>query len=295
MTPNLVRACLFTLGIGGLICGCWVKKEVGKQMQADIVALQTEFEIIKKSHAAEKAELASRLDEADKRMAELKLLIDEYRRITGRNAADVGVEIEQVKRQVTEMRGQVEVNEHRLGVIEKRLSIIHSDLSDQKAVVQQREAERLRLEEEERRKAAEAAKKPLPDIVRPKDKEDFYKLAHSMIESGQHKAARILFEEFLAQWPKDAYSDNALYWIGESHYAEGDYRKAALTFQRVRREFSKGDKAPDALFKLGYCFYAMDMYREAIPFLKEFVQSYPKSPLVKKAKDKIREAQQKIK
>jgi outer membrane protein assembly factor BamD (BamD/ComL family) len=35
------------------------------------------------------------------------------------------------------------------------------------------------------------------------------------------------------------------------------------------------------------------MYRESLPFLKEFVQSYPKSPLVKKAKQKIREAQAK--
>jgi len=68
-----------------------------------------------------------------------------------------------------------------------------------------------------------------------------------------------------------------------------------LTFQRVRKEFPKGDKVPDALLKVGYCFYAMQMYREALPFLKEFVQTYPSNPLVKKANEKIREAKKRIK
>ncbi len=278
----------------GAASGCWVKTEVGKQMQADIVAMQTELEVVKKAHAEQRAELARRLDEVDKRIAGLKLVFEEYRRVTGRNAADFGVEIAQVKRHVTEMRGQVEVNGHRLEVIEKRLRIIHDDLSSQKVDARRREDDRLKKEEEARKKAEEAAKRKLPGIVRPAKQEDFYKLAHGMVEAGQYKAARILFEEFLEKWPKGSYSDNALYWIGESYYAEQDYRKAALTFQRVRKEFARGDKASDALLKLGYCFFAMGMYRESLPFLREFVQSNPKSTLAKKARKKIREAQKKL-
>ncbi len=276
------------------MAGCWVKKDVGKQMQADIVALQTQFEIIRKAHAEEKAQLTKRLEEADKRIGELKLLIGEYRRVTGRNAADFGVEIEQVKRLVTEMRGQVEVNEHRLGVIEKRLKIIHEDLSSQRVEAQKREQEKMEQEAARLKAEQEAAKKKLPDIIRPEKKADFYKLAYSLVEAGQTKAARILFEEFLEKWPTDSYSDNALYWMGETYYAEGNFRKAALTFQQVRRKFPKGDKAPDALLKLGYCFYSMKMYREALPFLREFVQSYPRNSLAKKARKRIKEIKRKL-
>ncbi len=274
--------------------GCWVKRDEGKQMQADIIALQTQFEVISKAHAEEKAQLTKRLEEADKQIAELKLLIGEYRRVTGRNAADFGVELEQVKRLVTEMRGQIEVNEHRLGVIEKRLKIIHEDLSSQRAEAQKREQEKMEQEAAKRKAEEEAAKKKLPDIIRPKKKADFYKLAYSLVEAGQTRAARILFEEFLEKWPKDSYSDNALYWMGETYYAEGNFRKAALTFQQVRRKFPKGDKAPDSLLKLGYCFYSMKMYREALPFLKEFVQSYPRNPLAKKARKRIKEVKRKL-
>ena len=295
----VVKALIGCLALGALFgagAGCWVKKKTGTRMQADIVALQTEFEVIRKAHATEKAALAARLSEADKRVAELNLVIGEYRRVTGRNAADFGVEIEQVKQHVTEMRGQVEVNEHRLGVIEKRLRIIHDDLSGQRMEVQQREEARLAAEAEVAKKAEAERAKKLPDIVRPEKKEDFYKLAYGLVESGQTRAARILFEEFLEKWPKDDYSDNALYWIGESYYAEKNYRKAALTFQRVRKDFKRGDKAPDSLLKLGYCFYAMEMYRESLPFLREFVQSYPrKKSLVKKATEKIRAVEKKLK
>lgn len=287
MKPWIGAMVLGLVGLGS--GGCWVPKESGKQMQADIVALQTELAVIKKAHHAEKAELAERLSEAGQRVAELKLLIEEYRRINGRNAADFGVEMEQVKRHLTEMRGQVEVNAHRLRVIEQRLQIIHEDLSSQRAEAEQAEQERLA----EQAAPAEPEQK-LPDIERPKDKKAFYKLAHGLLEAGQTRAARILFEEFLEKWPRDAYSDNAWYWIAESHYAEKNYRDAALTFQKVRKKFPEGDKARDALLKLGYCFFAMEMYEESLPFLKEFVQSYPNSPLVRKARQKIRQARRRL-
>ncbi len=285
----------------GLLClmllpglsACWVRKESGERMRADIVSLQAQLEVIKKAHHKEKAELKARLLEADKQIAELSLIIGKHRKASGRNAADFGVEIEQLKGQLMQMRGDVEVNQHRLGIIENRLSIIHNDLVSQKATVVQREEDLAKQREEELRLKAEQEAKsdPLAAINRPKKKEAFYKLAHGLLESGQTEAARRLFEEFLEKWPKGSYSDNAMYWIAESHYAEKKFRDAALAFQRVRKAFPKGDKAPDALLKLGYCFFAMDMYREALPFLRDFVQSYPRSPLVAKAKKRIREAE----
>jgi tol-pal system protein YbgF len=287
--PEMVFALSLCLSTGA----CWVHKETGKVMQADILALQTEFDVVKKAHASEKAELSYQLNEAAKHIAELKLIVEEYRRVTGRNTADFGVEMAQVKQSLTEMRGNQEVNQHRLEIIEKKLEIIHEDLSSQKVEAQQRV--RKQMAEQAAAKQKKSAKRDLPELVRPKKQSEFYKLAYSMLSSGQPKAARILLNEFLVKWPKSSYSDNALYWVAESYYAEKNYRKAALTFQRVRREFSKGDKSADSLFKLGYCFFAMKMYRESLPFLKEFVQNYPKSPLAGKARQKISQASAKLK
>ena len=294
-----LRYCKRRYAILGLVTlmlsACWMKQETGKQMQAEIIALQTEFEEIRKAHSKAKSELRQRLDEADRRATELNLIINEYKRVTGRNAADFGVEIEQIKRLVAEMRGVGEVNEHRLGVIENRLSIIHDNLSTQKANAKKREEDKLANELDQERLRRDKEKKKLSDIRRPENQEDFYKLAYNLVEAKQYRAGRILFEEFIQKWPTGAYSDNALYWIGESHYAEGDFRKAAFAFQKVRKQFPKSDKAADALLKLGYCFYSLKMYRESLPFLKQFVKTYPKNRMAKKARRKMREAQKKIK
>jgi tol-pal system protein YbgF len=273
------------------LCGCWVKEEVGKQMQADIAAMQVEMDVIKKAHADQKKSLQERIQEADKRIAELVQIIEEYRRATGRNAADVGVDIERIKSQIMEMRGKLEVNEHRLGIIEKKLSIMHKDLNDKRDEAVKRQEEEAKKKDEEAKKRAEeeASKDPLAAITRPEKQKDFYKLAFNLLDSGQVQASRLLFEEFLKKWPSGEYSDNALYWIAETYYHEKQYRVAALKFQKVRQDFPRSDKAGDALLKLGFCFYSMERYKEALPFLQDFIQSYPKSRLASKAKKRVKQ------
>jgi len=274
--------------------GCWVKKEAGKRMQADIAALQVELEVVKKAHAKEKEQLKQRIKEADRQIAELVKIIEEYRRATGRNAADVGVDIERIKTELMEIKGNIEVNGHRLDKLEHKLAELSKGTSER--LVQEGEpgGKDEQVEDVKKEEKETVPPDPLAAIERPEDKKKFYKLAYSLLEADQAEAARALFSEFLEKWPEDAYSDNALYWIAESHYAQKDYRLAALTFQKVRTQFPKGDKSRDALLKLGYCFYAMERYKEAIPFLKEFVQKFPKSPLKKKARKKIREAQRRL-
>jgi tol-pal system protein YbgF len=294
MTGKPIAALILLTGIAVATSACWVKQEVGKQMQADIAAAQVELAVIKKAHAEEKAALQRRIKEADAKTKELTKVIDEYRRATGRSAADIGVDIERVKSDLMIIRGRQEVNEHRLGTIEKRFSIIHQDLDKRREEAERQEKERIEREEAGR-KAWEGKKKQIVEIKRPQKKEDFYKLAYGLLEAGQTVAARALFDEFLKKWPRDAYSDNALYWIAESHYAEEEYREAALAFQQVREKFPKGDKSADALLKLGFCFYNLERYRQALPFLREFVQSYPRSELLSKAKKMIREARKKSK
>jgi len=285
-----------TVGLVFCQTGCWVKEEVGKRMQADIVALQAELDVVKSAHSNQKAELQKRIQEADKQIVELVKIIGEYRRATGRNAADVGVDIERIKTQLMEAKGRLEVNEHRLDEIEKKLSAMHKDVSEKMSAAQklsEEEAEKARLENETAKN--KKPPDPLAAIKRPQKKENFYKLAYGLLEAGQVVAARTLFEEFLEKWPNDAYSDNALYWIGESYYAEKDYRLAALTFQRVRTDFVKGDKSKDALLKLGFCFFAMEKYKESLPFLREFVKRFGKTALAKKAKKKMAEAEKRLK
>jgi Uncharacterized protein conserved in bacteria len=265
--------CLLTTG------GCWMNKEVGERMQANLEGLQTEFEVVKKAHASEKSQLQQRLKEADERIAELRKLIDDFQQATGRSAADIGVDIEKIKSQIMELRGQIELMQHSLDLTTKQVATATGPSSSPTT---------------DQRHKVDIVKTttntdPLAGIQRPETQDEFYKLAASMLEAKQSQAARMLFDEFNKKWPSSSYAGNALYWIGESYYLEKNYRDAAISFQ------PKGTKAADALLRLGYCFAAMEMYSEALPFLKEFVQTYPKNPNVPKVKEKIGDVEKKIK
>lgn len=261
-----------------------MNKEAGERMQANLEGLQAEFEVVKKAHAAEKAQLQQRLKEADEHIVELRRLIDDFQQATGRSAADIGVDIEKIKSQIMELRGQIELMQHTIDMATKQPSGAASSSSQQT----------------DSRPKVEIVKTtnntdPLAGIKRPEKQDEFYKLAAGMLEAKQSQAARMLFDEFIKKWPTSPYAGNALYWIGESYYIEKDYRDAAMSFQQVREKYPKGNKAADALLRLGYCFAAMEMYSEALPFLKDFVQTYPKNPSVAKVKEKIEEVEKKIK
>lgn len=271
------------LGLAG--GGCWVKKEVGQRLQADITALQAELGVVKDAHQKQKQQLRQRIEEADRRIAELVKIIEDYRRAMGRSAADFGVDIDRLREELMGLKGRVEVLEYELGRLKQA-----SQQQQEKPPADQDGGTAAAAASQPATTVPTQPADPLAAIKRPEKKEAFYKLAHGLLEAGQTAAARQLFKEFLAKWPDDAYSDNALYWIGESYYAEGDFRLAALTFQKVRTGFPKGDKAGDALLKLGYCFYSMGRYQQALPFLEKFVQDHPRSSLVAQAKKKIREA-----
>jgi tol-pal system protein YbgF len=281
-----MKALPFLLLCLAFVNSCYMTKEAGERMQANLEGLQTEFDVVKKAHAAEKAQLQQRLKEADDRIAELRHLIDDFQQSTGRSSADIGVDIEKIKSQIMDLRGQIEIMQHTLDTTAtKQVSAASGSSSSQPA---------------DSKPKVEIVKStsdtdPLAGIKRPDKQDEFYRLAAGMLEAKQSQAARMLFDEFIKKWPNSPYAGNALYWIGESYYIEKNYRDAAISFQQVREKYPKGSKAADALLRLGYCFVAMDMYREALPFLKDFVQTYPKNPNVAKVKEKIDEVEKKIK
>ncbi len=275
-----------------MFCACWVKQEVGDVMQADIAALKVEMQVVKQAHAEEKGKLQKRIVAADDKLGELEKIVDEYRRAMGRNAADFGVDIERLHTQQMELRGKLEVAEHKIGIIEEKLGVGSGEQSQDMQSSSSSTSTSGPIISGNHTSAISVSKPPqdpLGAIKRPEKRDEYYKLAYRMLDSGQVDVARILFKEFLEKWPNDTYSDNALYWLAESYYVRKDYRQAAIHFQKVRQKYPKGDKAADALLKLGYCFYAMKKYREALPFFKHFVQSYPKNSLAGKAKQKIKE------
>ena len=115
-----------------------------------------------------------------------------------------------------------------------------------------------------------------------------YDEGFNLFQSRNYKAAIEIFEALLASDAGNNLSDNAQYWIGESHYALGQYKAAVIDFEKVFT-FPKSNKNPDAQFKLGLCYLRLGDREKAREEFQRLLDVYPKSAYVNRAQQHLGE------
>jgi tol-pal system protein YbgF len=285
------------------LSGCFVPLEQGARMERDIAALDAQVYTLANKQREQEEQLHSREQEADRQIAQVAEAMQRFDQLTRRADADFLVQLDEMIRQLSELRGQVEVALHgleqsrrradtteeqltaRLDSLDERIDELGSARTQSPAVATGRAVDAAAAEPASPEAGTGEARPP----QFPERKDELYRFAYSKLQSGQPELARQAFELFLAKWPDDSYSDNAKYWIGECYYVQKDYKRAIIAFDEVVNRWPDGDKADDALLKLGFSFFSLRDFDPATAFLEEFLERFPQSHLVPKAQDKLAE------
>jgi tol-pal system protein YbgF len=114
-----------------------------------------------------------------------------------------------------------------------------------------------------------------------------YQESLALFNDGDYRGARAGFQRFLDGDSPEDYRDNALYWIGECHFAEGSYTAALAAFERVVREFPDGNKVPDSLLKIGLTHERLNDQRSASEVLRMLVETYPTTEAARRASERL--------
>jgi tol-pal system protein YbgF len=220
--------------------------------------------------------------------------------------ADVGVEVDQIKRTIVELSGRVEENEH----IIKRA--VERDLSERDAMkaelaqlfekvkaleeIVQRQQERLKLEplaapkepEKEATDQKETDQQHAEVVEQPKSKElELYDNSLASFREEEFQQAMDGFQQFLKEYPKSDRADNAQFWIGECFMAQKEYEKAILAYQEVIKNYPKGNKVPIAMLRQAIAWFEIKEEKAGIIILKNLIKKYPDSDEAKIAKAKL--------
>lgn len=115
-----------------------------------------------------------------------------------------------------------------------------------------------------------------------------YNVAFDALKAGRHSDATELFLSFLELYPSGVYAPNALYWLGESHYAAGRYAQAQAQFQQLLDQYPTHDKAAGGLLKLGLSQQAAGDPATAEQTLLQVAQRYPGSDAASIASERLR-------
>ncbi|MBN1365115.1 MAG: tol-pal system protein YbgF [Syntrophaceae bacterium] len=127
------------------------------------------------------------------------------------------------------------------------------------------------------------------DSAIKQDKEKAYSAAYQTFQEGFYSKARTEFQNFLAAYPDNEYSDNAQFWIGECYFFEKKYESAILEYEKVTKNYPNGNKVPYALLKQGLSFLKLGDKISAKLLLQEVIKNYPNTSQARIARSNLQE------
>ena len=124
------------------------------------------------------------------------------------------------------------------------------------------------------RQAALPATRDVPNT--PKGR---YDAAMTLLQSGDFETARSRFASFVEDYPSDALTPSAAYWLAETHYVTRDYQTAAALFARNYQTYGpEATKAPDNLLKMAMSLAQLGQTEQACQTFGELDRRHPNAP-----------------
>lgn len=133
----------------------------------------------------------------------------------------------------------------------------------------------------------DASVRPPAGASRPSPS-DLYDTAYGDYVNGRYALAIQGFQEYLDSYPNTALSDNAQYWIGESHYAQRKFKESVDDFDKLLKIWPRSGKAAASLLKKGYALLEIGQKAEAVVQLQYVINEHPASEEARLARAKLK-------
>ena len=232
------------------------------------------------------------------------------RQLDSRGLIDMLNRLDQLQRDVQQLRGELEVQAHRQEYMTRRQRELYLDID-----------RRLQQLESGQPAAPVATLSPpgSPDAgvpptvaapaapIQPTDtavdtgapaaasyagEQAAYEQALGILREGRYSDAAAAFNRQLASYPGGEYADNATYWLGETYYVTREFDRALSTFNSLVNDFPQSSKIPDARLKMGYIHYENSSWTLARKELSAVVSDYPGTTAARLANDRLQRMQQ---
>lgn len=188
-------------------------------------------------------------------------------------------ELEQLRLMTQELRNDVETLQHNVEQGSQRQRALYQDIDQRLQTVEKRNAQINVMDGG----SLDPGQLPLPG---GSDRSN-YQAAFELLKQGRYDQAGIALEQFLVAFPGSELSDNAQYWLAETHYVSQRFKKALPEFQKVLNQYPDSHKIPDALLKIGYCNYELGQWNEAKKALSAVTTDYPETTAARLADQRI--------
>jgi len=212
---------------------------------------------------------AAPVSDATASNSELLKRVDELTRVvTNRNKVQIRFQnqLDQLGREVNEIKGSMEVFTNQLEQIEDRQRSLYQMLDEKQP----------------------SSSSTTPTASGSKDQVAYQSAVDLVLNDKQYQQAIVAFEAFVIDYPTSSYVPNAQYWLGQLLYKEQRRDEAKTAFLVVTEKYPKSNKRADALLKIGI----IDEYTGAISSAKSYYQKtiteYPDTSAANLAAERLK-------
>lgn len=211
------------------------------------------------------------------------------RKLDSRGLVDMSNRIEQLQRDVQQLRGEIEVQNHTLDDMRRRQKELYLDTD-----------RRLRQLEGSSVPAVPATMTappvertggtvPATPAVKPagEGEKAAYDMAYRFLNDRRYPDAAKAFGQFVTAYPQSEYTDNARYWLGETWLVMGENKNAMNAFKEMVKAHPDSDKVPGARLKIGYIYYENQDWVAARKELNALVTDYPGTTVAREANNRL--------
>jgi tol-pal system protein YbgF len=110
------------------------------------------------------------------------------------------------------------------------------------------------------------------------DAATLYATGRTKLAEKSSTAARLAFEELLANFPRDERAADAQLGIAETYVQDEDLAEAVTQFEKVAQAYPTSDRAPEALYRAGQISEERKRTSDARRFYNMVVSRYASSP-----------------
>lgn len=215
--------------------------------------------------------MVTQLSDLERRLAAVERIL------ANGSLVDMAVQVDNLQREVAELRGRSEKLEYDAQATATRQRDLYQDLD-----------QRIQNIEQGTRSggAASGAGSGALPVPGGSDR-DNYQAAFELLKDQQYEQAAAAFEQFLQSYPDTELADNAQYWLAESYYVTEDFDDALREFQVVIDRFPRSRKVPDALLKMGYCNYELGNWDQSRAALSRVQREFPDTTAARLAEQRL--------
>jgi tol-pal system protein YbgF len=247
-------------------------------------------------------EARKRIEATNQRLAQIQRQLEDRMaalegQLKSQGLVELFSQLEQIKADVSRLRGQIEVLTYEQDQQQKRQRDLYIDLDSRLRKIEGNPA------------GAGAAPAPtpsgsLPPVAPPvasagagapvagataavTGEQRAYDAALDQFKAGSFPAAIASFTAFVKTYPKSPLAPSAQYWIGNAQFARKDYRAAIASQRQLVAAYPDSAKMPDALLTIATSQFELGDSAASRRTLEDLIAKYPQSEAAARARQRL--------